>query len=88
VRERVRSFLGVYAPMIVGLLLIGLAVNFLLASPAAATSPWFVLDPLSSAMCGGIVILVGCILILSTMGRWRKVRRTRHADADRRQKNV
>ena len=76
-RERFREFLGVYAPLLVGLALIVLAVNFLLAPSTPAANPWFAVDPLTAAACGGIVILVGGILILSTLGRWRKVRAAR-----------
>ena len=76
-RESVREFLGVYAPLIVGVLLVVVAVNFLLAPRAPAANPWFVLDPLAADACGGIVILVGGLLVLSTLGRWRKVRRAR-----------
>ncbi len=83
-RERVRSFLGVYAPMIVGLLGIALAVSFLLTPRPPPTIPLFAVDPIAAAACGGGVILVGAILILSTVGRWRKVRRARAEDASRR----
>jgi len=77
VRERVREFLGIYAPLLIGLALIALAVNFLLAPPNPAANPLFSVDPLASAGCGGIVILVGGTLTLSTLGRWRKMRLAR-----------
>jgi TRAP-type C4-dicarboxylate transport system permease small subunit len=77
VRERFREFLGVYAPLIVGVGLIVLAVNSVLTAPSAASNPWFPVDPLASAACGGLVVIVGAILILSTLGRWRKVRAAR-----------
>ena len=77
-RERVRAFLGVWAPMILGLVLIALAINFLL-TPRAAPGPEcepFCIDPAAAAACGGGVVFVGIILVVSTIGRWRKVRRT------------
>jgi len=77
VRERVRTFLGIYAPLLIGLALIALAVNFLLTPSNTATNPWFAVDPLASAACGGIVILVGGTLAVSTLGRWRKMRLAR-----------
>ena len=76
-REQVRTFLGIYAPLLIGLALILVAVNFLLAPPSAAANPWFAVDPLASAACGGIVILVGGTLAVSTLGRWRKMRLAR-----------
>ncbi len=78
-RERVRGFLGVWAPMILGLALVAVAVNFLVAPrppPGGACEP-FCLDASAAAACGGFVILVGLVLVLSTVGRWRKVRRAR-----------
>jgi len=77
VRERLRGFLGVYAPLIIGLLLIVLAVNFLLSPPNPAANPVFAVDPLAAGACGVIVILVGGVLLFSTLGRWRKVRAAR-----------
>lgn len=76
-RERARAFLGVWAPLILGVLLIALAVNFLLAPRVPGPNPIFVLDPTAAGLCGGAVIVVGAILVLSTIGRWRKVRRAR-----------
>lgn len=73
-RERLRSFLGVWAPMIVGVALIALAVNFILALRSGPSDPIFPLDPAAAWGCGGAVIVVGVLLIGSTYGRWRKVR--------------
>jgi len=77
VRERLREFFGVYAPLIVGLGLIILAVNFLLTPASVAANPWFAVDPLAAAACSGMVIVVGFVLVCSTLGRWRKVRAAR-----------
>lgn len=63
--------------MILGLLLIALAVNFLVIGGGSSRNPLFPVEPLAAAFCGGAVIVVGAILILSTLGRWRKVRRAR-----------
>jgi hypothetical protein len=87
VRERVRSFLGVWAPMILGVILVALAVNFLVSPRSPSAYPSFVVDPVGAFVCGGIVILIGGLLMLSTYGRWRKARAARPPDPDR-QKNV
>jgi hypothetical protein len=60
--------------MILGMLLIAVAVNFLVVGRGPTTNPYFVIDLLGAAFCGGAVIVVGLILVLSTLGRWRKVR--------------
>ena len=72
-----RAFLGVWAPMILGLLLIALAVNSLLVPSAVPANPGFPLNETAARACGGGVILVGGLLILSTLGRWRKIRLAR-----------
>ena len=77
VRDRTRKVLGVWAPMALGLVLIVMAVNFLLFAPASPPDEFFVLDPTASFACGGSVLLIGGLLILSTYGRWRKVRAAR-----------
>jgi len=79
VRERVREFLGVWAPMLLGLLLIAFAGNFLLTPRGPGGNPLFALDPISASLCGGAVVVVGGILVLSTYGRWRKSRAVRDA---------
>ena len=76
-RERVRAFLGVWAPMILGVLVIALAVSYLLAPPAQGENPIFAVDPLASAACGLLLVAVGGIMIASTYGRWRKARLAR-----------
>jgi hypothetical protein len=60
--------------MVVGLLLIALAVNFLL-TVRGTSDPVFRIDPVGAAACGLAVIFVGGLLLLSTYGRFRKVRR-------------
>lgn len=65
--------------MAVGVLFIATAVNFLLTARVPGVDSLFRLDPLASALCGGAVALVGGLLVLSTYGRWRKVRTARRA---------
>jgi len=77
VRERVREFLGVWAPMILGLVIVGSAVSFVLSPTPQTTSPYFVVDPVAYDVCGLLLILLGGILVLSTFGRWRKARAAR-----------
>ena len=76
-RERVREFLGVWAPMILGLVIIGSAVGFILSPTPPSTSPYFVVDPLAYDVCGLLLAFIGGILVLSTFGRWRKTRAAR-----------
>jgi hypothetical protein len=63
--------------MLLGLLLIVVALNFLVTSQASVRDPAFPLDPVASVACGAGVIAVGGVLILSTYGRRRKVRAAR-----------
>ena len=77
-RERIRAVIGLWTPMVLGLVLIGLAVNFLI-SPPSVRDPLFRLEPFAAVACGGGVILVGGLLILSTYGRWRKLQASRRA---------
>ncbi len=76
-RDRVREFLGVWAPMILGLVILVSAVGFILSPTPASTSPYFVVDPLAYDVCGLLLVLLGGILVLSTFGRWRKARAAR-----------
>lgn len=76
-RERVREALGVWMPMGLGFLLIAVAVNFLLTPRTSSPDPLFPIDPLAAAVCAGVLVLVGAVLVLSTYGRLRKARATR-----------
>lgn len=76
-RERVREFLGVWAPMILGVLIIASAVSFILSPPPPSTSPYFLVDPAAYDACGLLLVLLGAVLVLSTFGRWRKARAAR-----------
>ena len=73
--ERVRTFLGVWAPLILGGLLILFAVNFFLTSPTPSGpfSRWpadFSWD-LWRAICTGGLIFIAIVLGISTVGRAR-----------------
>ena len=72
-----REFLGVWAPMILGLVIIGSAVGFILSPTPPSTSPYFIVDPLAYDVCGLLLAFIGGILVLSTFGRWRKARAAR-----------
>ena len=76
-RERVRTFLGIWAPLILGFVLLAMSVNFLLTPRPSIVDPTFPLDPVVSTVCGGLLAIVGLLLVLSTYGRWRKARAAR-----------
>ena len=82
-RERVREALGVWAPMLVGVLLLVVGANCLLTAREGTGDSIFRLEPVGSALCGGLVLVVGGLLVLSTYGRWRKVRAARQAGEGR-----
>ncbi len=69
--------------MLVGLIILGTAVNFYLYADLSRT-------PLGPdveswrALCSGGVFFLGAILILSTYGRFKKARAARKAPAARR----
>ncbi len=69
-RERLRAFLGVWAPLLVALLLVVVAVNFYLRADLGALEGW-------RSFCTAGVLFTGAVLILSTFGRYRKVRAAR-----------
>ena len=76
--ERVRTFMGVWAPIILGTLVILVAVNFLLrTSETPAQWPkdlsW---DAWRSACAGGLVF-IGIVLGLTMLGRYRKTKEAR-----------
>ena len=96
VRERVRTFLGVWAPLIIGGLLIVFAVNFLLTAttPSGPFSRWpaeFSWD-LWRGICTGGLVFIAVILGISTWGRarssgarrraWGKYRKSKEGQAE------
>ncbi len=81
--ERVRTFLGVWAPLILGGLLIMFAVNFLVTAPTPSGpfSRWpaeFSWDVWRSICTAGLVF-IAVILGISTLGRARSSRARRRA---------
>ncbi len=81
--ERVRTFLGVWAPLILGGLLIVFAVNFFVTSPTPSGpfSRWpadFSWD-LWRSICTGGLIFIAVVLGVSTWGRARSSRARRRA---------
>ncbi len=80
---RVRTFLGVWAPLILGALLIAFAVNFFVTSPTPSGpfSRWpaeFSWD-LWRSLCTAGLVFVAVILGISTVGRARSSRTRRRA---------
>ncbi len=75
---RVREFLGVWTPMILGIIVIALSVNFLVSSgsPGPFWPEGYSWDAWRSVCTGGLV-LFGVLLFLSTLGRYRKARAAR-----------
>jgi hypothetical protein len=78
--ERVRTFLGVWAPIILGGLVIAFALNFILRT-SETPDRWP--EDLSwdawRAACAGGLIFIGVLLGLSTLGRYRKTKEARAA---------
>jgi len=82
-RDRLRTFLGVWAPLILGGLLIVFVVNFFLTAttPSGPFSRWpaeFSWD-LWRSVCTGGLIVIAIILAISTLGRARSTRSRRRA---------
>ncbi len=79
---RVRAFLGVWMPFILGGLVIALAGNFIVASstpPSGPFSRWpegYSWDAWRAACAGGLVF-IGVVLGISTFGRYQKAKAAR-----------
>ena len=77
---RVRAFLGVWMPLILGGLVIALAANFLAATSTPPSGPpWpkgYSWDAWRAACAGGLVF-VGVVLGISTLGRYQKAKAAR-----------
>ena len=74
--DRVRSILGVWAPMAIGLFIIVTSINFYLT--ANLTNGLFVGDLGSwRLVCSAGAFFVGSVLLLSTFGRYRKTKSAR-----------
>lgn len=68
--ERVREVLGVWAPMGFGVLLIVVTANFYLNAPLGDFESW-------RSVCALGVVAVAVLLLISTTGRYRKLREAR-----------
>jgi hypothetical protein len=74
--ERVRSILGVWAPMAIGVFIIVTSINFYFN--ANLTNGLFVGDLGSwRLVCSAGAFFVGGLLLLSTFGRYRKTKAAR-----------
>ncbi len=73
-RERVRSILGVWMPMVVGLWIIATAVIFYFTANLTSTGPFG--QDLESwrLVCSAGVFFIGGLLLMSTFGRFQKAR--------------
>ena len=71
--ERVRSILGVWAPMAIGVFIIVTSINFYFT--ANLTTGHFLGDLESwRLVCSAGAFFVGGLLLLSTFGRYRKTK--------------
>ena len=73
-RDRVRSILGVWMPLVIGLWIIATALVFYFTADLTARGPFG--QDLESwrLVCSAGVFLLGGLLLLSTLGRLRKAR--------------
>ena len=76
--ERIRSILGVWAPMGIGLFIIVTSINFYFTAALADT---LLVGNLESwrLVCSAGAFFVGGLLILSTYGRFAKTREARRS---------
>ena len=73
-RERVRSILGVWMPMVIGLWIIVTAVIFYFTADLTSTGPFGQNLESWRLVCSAGVFLIGGLLLLSTFGRFQKAR--------------
>ncbi len=73
-RDRVRSILGVWMPMVIGLWIIATSIIFYVTANLSPSGPFG--QDLESwrLVCSAGVFLVGALLLLSTFGRFQKAR--------------
>ena len=74
--ERIRAFLGVWMPLIIGFLIIATATNFYFTAKLTGGLLEPVLEPWRF-VCSAGVFFVGATMILSTYGRYKKARAAR-----------
>jgi type VI protein secretion system component VasK len=73
-RERIRSILGVWMPMVVGLWIIVTAIIFYFTADLTATGPFRQNLESWRLVCSAGVFFLGGLLLLSTFGRFQKSR--------------
>ena len=76
--ERVRSVLGVWAPMAIGLFIIVTSVSFYLTATLTGNALTGDLEPWR-LVCSAGAFFVGGLLILSTYGRYTKTKEWRRS---------
>ncbi len=74
--ERVRSILGVWAPMAIGLFIIVTSINFYFTARLAG-GPFLADFESWRLICSAGAFFVGGVLLLSTYGRYRKTKEAR-----------
>ncbi len=80
-RDRVRSILGVWMPMVIGLWIIATAVIFYFTANLTPTGP-FGRDLESwRLVCTSGVFFLGGLMLLSTFGRYQKARAASQEEA-------
>jgi len=73
--ERMRTFLGLWMPLILGALLIAVAVNFLVRTSVVPVDwPQTLSWDIMRFACAGGLVFVGIVLFISTSGRSRRRR--------------
>lgn len=73
-RERVRSILGVWMPMVIGLWIILTAVVFYFTADLSATGVFGQNLESWRLVCSAGVFFLGGLMLLSTFGRFQKAR--------------
>jgi len=73
-RERVRSILGVWMPMVIGLWIIATAIVFYFTANLTAAGPFGQNLESWRLVCSAGVFFLGGILLMSTFGRFQKAR--------------
>jgi hypothetical protein len=73
-RERVRSILGVWMPMVIGLWIIVTAVVFYFTADLSATGVFGQNLESWRLVCSAGVFFLGGLMLLSTFGRFQKAR--------------
>lgn len=73
-RDRVRSILGVWMPMVIGLWIIVTAIIFYFTADLSPSGPFGQNLESWRLVCTAGVFFVGGLMLLSTFGRYRKAR--------------